>query len=549
MRKLAFILILALLIGFIPAKKAYSYWIWTPKTGRWINPKYAPKPTPKEQMEYALSFYNENNFKEAEREFKSLIKFYPKAVEAAEAQYYLGLIYENQDKLYQAYQAYQKVIDKYPFSERIQEILDREFKIAEKFMEGEKRKFAGVPLPVENPSIEILQKIIDNSQYGPLAPVAQYKLGLVLMGLGRFFEAEEAFEKVVANYPTSEWADAAKFQIASAQAAQAKGAEYDQVTMQEAKGKFEEFVKEHPEAALSKEAEKNISELKQKEAEGNFKIAVFYEKQNAYKAAKTYYETVAQDYPDSVWAKDAAQKALEMEDLALGKRKIDKKALKAVIRQEKKAAKELKAAERQARIQAKKEAKEQKIKEKKEAKVKAMADKQAKIPGKEERLEEKKTAKDEKRAAKIARREERLKAKQEAKEKAKQAKQEKTRQKAEKKSGIKATAEAASAVKNDKLARRQARLEEKKKLKEQKIAEKKARIEEKKIEASKKKELKQAQKKDALAQRQAKIAAKKAAEEKKRQELKKAKEEKKRLAEEKRNKKQEAGSNIDTQAQ
>ncbi len=237
-----------------------------------------------------------------------MLKVYPKSIEAAESQYYLGLIGDAQDDLYAAYQAYQKVIDKYPFSERIPQIIEREYKIGEQFMSGYKRKALGVPLPVENPAIEIFTKVVDNSTYGPLAPAAQYKLGLVLKGLLRYYEAEDAFNKVVSSYPDSEWAGAAKFQIASCRAAVSRSPDYDQWATNEAKQKFEEFVREHPDAVLSRDAEKNINALKEKEAESDYKIAIFYEKQKAFDSAKIYYREITDNYPDSQWAAKALER-------------------------------------------------------------------------------------------------------------------------------------------------------------------------------------------------------------------------------------------------
>jgi outer membrane protein assembly factor BamD (BamD/ComL family) len=308
-------IILAILILFflgLSTLPASAYWIWTPKTGKWINPKTAVKNTPKEQFEFAKSFYDQKDYEEAKREFKKLIKNYPKSLEAAESQYYLGLAEETEGNLYEAYLAYQKVIDKYPFSDRIQEIIQREYKIGEAFMSGEKRKALGMTLPVENPSIEIFTKVIENSTYGPLAAVAQYKLGLVLKGLLRYYEAEEAFNKVISNYPDSEWATAAKFQIASCRAAVSKGTEYDQGAALEAKGKFEEFVKDHPDAVLSKEAQGNIDELKEKEAESNFNIGRFYERQKIYASARLYYEDIIRVYPQSRWAALAKERLKAM---------------------------------------------------------------------------------------------------------------------------------------------------------------------------------------------------------------------------------------------
>jgi len=302
MRRIPLILVIFFALS---VNAAYPYWIWTPKTGKWINPKTVAKPNPKEQFGFAKVFYEQKKYEEAKREFKKLLKVYPKSFEASESQYYLALTEEAQGNLYEAYLAYQKVIDKYPFSERIQEIIEREYKIAEKFMTGEKRKAIGVALPVENPAIEIFSKVVENSTYGPLAPIAQYKLGLALKGLTRYYEAEEAFNKVVSNYPNSEWVAAAKFQIASCRASVSKGPDYDQGAAKEAKEKFEEFVKEHSDAVLSRDAEKNISQLKEKEAESAYNIGRFYEKQKEYESAKIYYNDVINNYPDSAWVRAA----------------------------------------------------------------------------------------------------------------------------------------------------------------------------------------------------------------------------------------------------
>jgi len=314
MKRLILIILMAVFWG-VSAGSAYPYWIWTPKSGKWVNPKTMAKPTPKEQFEYAKGFYDEKKYEDAKREINKLLKTYSKSLEASEGQYYLGLIDEAQGNLYEAFKAYQRVIDKYPFSERIQEIIEREYKIGEAFMEGEKRKAMGVALPVENPAIEIFTKVIENSTYGPKASAAQYKLGLVLKGLTRYYEAEEAFNKVISSYPDSEWIEPAKFQIASCRAAVSRGPEYDQGAAKEAEDKFEAFVKEHPEAALSSEAEANIDKLKDKEAEGNYNIGIFYEKQKAYPAAKIYYEDVANKSPNSQWAKKALERLQALENM------------------------------------------------------------------------------------------------------------------------------------------------------------------------------------------------------------------------------------------
>ncbi len=296
--------IAAFLCAAVPAE---AYWIWTPKTGKFINPKAAVRTTPKEQFESAKGLYDAKSYDEALREFKKLLKAYPKSQEAAEGQYYLGLIEEEKGNLFHAYQAYQKVIDKYPFSQRVQEVIEREFKIAEAFMAG-KNSADILGNPLENPSIEIFTKVIENSTYGPLAAKAQYKLGLVLKGLSHYYEAEEAFNKVLTSYPDSEWVPAAKFQIASCRAAVSQGPAYDQGSSEEAKKRFEAFISEHPDAVLGREAEKKLDQLKQKEAQSTFDTGLFYEKQKAWDAARVYYNSVLSEYSDTPWGAKAMER-------------------------------------------------------------------------------------------------------------------------------------------------------------------------------------------------------------------------------------------------
>jgi outer membrane assembly lipoprotein YfiO len=317
-RALTIITLIVLIFCAIPS--AYSFWVWNPKSGKWSNPKYAVKPTPKEQLAYAQAVYSDKKYKDAREEFKKLIQYFPKSVQAAEAQFYLGLCDEAEDNYYQAYLDYQKMIEMYPFSDRIQEAVEKEYKIAEEFMAGKKRKAMGVVLPVENPAIEIYRKVVDNSPYGPLAPSAQYKLGLVLKAAGSYFEAEDEFNKVITTYPDSEWVNAAKFQIASCKASVSKSPDYDQESTREAKTKFEEFVKEHPDAELSKEAVENLKGLEEKEAQSDFEIGHFYERQKIYESAKIYYNTVIEKFSKSPWAAKARER-LDFIEKRMEKRK------------------------------------------------------------------------------------------------------------------------------------------------------------------------------------------------------------------------------------
>ena len=303
---------LVLVLWLVLSQTSWAYWIWTPETKRWTNPKFAPKESPQEQLNFAKSYYEAKDYTTALNEFKKLVRYFSDAVEAPEAQYYMGLCLEELNKYYEAYQAYQKIIDKYPFSTRTDDVLQREYIVAQKLLDY-KTKFAGIDFTGENAAMEIFKKVVENAPYGKYAAASQYKIGLTLKAKTYFKEATDEFQKVLDNYPESEWAEPARFQIALCSAKSSLDASYDQTLTQEAKDKFSEFVKTHPDAELSQEAAQRIGELKGKEAESNYKIGQFYEKQKAYDSAKIYYRFVIKNFPNSEWTRKAQERIETME--------------------------------------------------------------------------------------------------------------------------------------------------------------------------------------------------------------------------------------------
>jgi len=284
-----------------------AVWIWTPETGKFINPKWAVKPTPADQLEYAQSFRDQGNCKKAMAEFKKLIKAYPRAKEAPEAEFYTGQCLEESHRPYEAYQAYQLVIDKYPFSERAAQIVGLEYTIANHLLENKDRsKWAEVVVGSDDRVIEIFRTIIKDAPYGKFAAISQYKIGLYLKEKGEYQEARDEFEKTMNDYPDSEWAQAAKFQIAMADTNRASDAQHEQKVTGVAMEEFNEFVKSHPDSQLAPEAQAQMARLKAKEAENNFVIAKFYEKQKNLKAARIYYKEVANNYADTTWGPKAS---------------------------------------------------------------------------------------------------------------------------------------------------------------------------------------------------------------------------------------------------
>ncbi|OIO33310.1 MAG: hypothetical protein AUJ70_03495, partial [Candidatus Omnitrophica bacterium CG1_02_40_15] len=292
----------------------FGYWIWTPESGKWENPKYAAKDTPEDQIAYAKKSYEGKNLKDALREFKKLLKYYPLSKEAPTAQYYVGRIMEDLDNSYEAFKAYQKVIDTYPYTELVDDVIEREYKIADAFFSGKKIKIIGKwQMPAKDKAIEIFKAVSDNAPYGKYADLAKFKAGLSYKDIQDYNGAILMFKDLIDRYPNSSVIDKARFQLAECSKLLAVKPAYDQTPTNLARKEFEDFLKKHPDSVMAQDAKQIVNKLKSREAENAYETGKFYEARRAPASAIIYYKDIVQNYSETEWAKKAQERLNELE--------------------------------------------------------------------------------------------------------------------------------------------------------------------------------------------------------------------------------------------
>jgi outer membrane protein assembly factor BamD len=299
----------AVLAAAVLSSSAHAYWIWTPETKKFVNPKHTVKDSPKEQYDWAMSFYEAKDYTKAAQEFEKLARNYEYSEYATRAQYYAGLCYENMGKYYVAFENYQKTIDNYPNTANIDEIIARQFNIANIYASKDSPKVMGTDIMTSyDRAIEIYKKVVSNAPYGQLADQAQFKLGETLKAAERFDEAIEAFKRVLDEYPDSELYEKARYEVAySAYRASLKPA-YDAGATDKAIQSFEDFRAQNSDAELIKEADETVQRLKDKAAEKIWMTADFYEKQKRYQSAIIYYQELLSKFPGSIFTERAKAK-------------------------------------------------------------------------------------------------------------------------------------------------------------------------------------------------------------------------------------------------
>lgn len=267
----------------------------------------------KDQLEVAQKAYDAKSYSLAIKAARHVVKTWPLSDYAPKAAYLLGRCYEAEKMDQRAFDQYQVVLDKYPKSESVNEVLQRQYEIAGRFLGGEWFKIWNyIPYPSSFDRDRIAgmyEKIVKAAPYSDVAPQAQMKVGATREKQRKYPEAVAAYERAADRYSDRpEVAANAMYLAGQAYRKQAQTAEYDQGAAGQAIASFTDFMTLYPDDKRVSESEKIITSLKSEQARGNFEIAKFYEKHKRWNGALIYYNEVLLQDPNSTLAPQARER-------------------------------------------------------------------------------------------------------------------------------------------------------------------------------------------------------------------------------------------------
>lgn len=307
---LTFIAVLLLPQSFVSAD-----WVWSPEQGKFINTESDTQSEADDIFENALDLYKEKKLDKAAEQFKALLKKYPQSRVAPESQYRLGTIYEETGDFVEAHRAYQALIKSYPQSERFEEVIEREYQIGIMFLSGKKGKLMGLEIRPSLPlAIEVFQKIVEAAPYGEFGDKAQFNLGVAYQRSGQYDNAVEAFQALIDQYPQSGLIQQARLQMAEAAYAKSSSQTRDQSALDEAARQAESYLKRYPGSEEAEKAAKISQEVDELNAEKNYRVGLYYEKENYLESALIYYRDTAKRYPNTGWGQKASEKLHSLEE-------------------------------------------------------------------------------------------------------------------------------------------------------------------------------------------------------------------------------------------
>ncbi len=316
-RSFSWLLVIACLLAFpsrSPAPLIYrpgEGWSYEPVggEGKWQRTRA------KEQMDVAQAAFDKKDYGLALKAARRVVKVWPLSDYAPQAQYLVGRCYEAKGNDEKAFREYQKVLEKQPKFTSYDDVLQRQYEIANKYLGGKWFKLWGyIPIfPSMEKTSEMFDKVVKNGPFSEVGPQAQMKIGAAREKQKNYSLAAKAYETAADRYhDRPQVASEALYREGLSFQKQAQTAEYDQSTAGHAIATFTDFMTLYPNDNRVPEAQKLISELKTEQARGNFMIAKFYERYKRWGGALVYYNEVVMQDPNSPYAAQARQRIEEL---------------------------------------------------------------------------------------------------------------------------------------------------------------------------------------------------------------------------------------------
>jgi outer membrane protein assembly factor BamD len=240
-----------------------------------------------------------------------VLRVWPLSDYSPRAEYLLGRCLEAQHKDEAAFNAYQNIMTKYPKSGEYNEVLVRQYQIANNFLGGEWFRIWGlIPLYSSmDETAKLYQKIVDNGPYSDIAPHAQLRIGAAREKQKDYAQAVQAYELAADRYNNQpDIAADAMYRAGVAWQKQADTAEYDQSCASKAIASYTDFITFYPDDKRVPDAQAAILKMKAEQVRGSFQIAQYYESNHKWAGAVVYYNDVLQLDAGSPLAAQARQR-------------------------------------------------------------------------------------------------------------------------------------------------------------------------------------------------------------------------------------------------
>lgn len=292
----------------VPPKRHAEHLVFNEKTGEWEHGVEPIPGTEDGDLDIARQWLARGEYKTTCKIVRDWMKQYGSdAPRYPEALYLYGTAYLERGLYRQAHKAYQELLNNYPGSEYAESALSQEFRIAEQYMAGKRKRIWGGLLWFRDREggIAIMDDLVANYSDTPLAEMAQMAKAEYYFSRGELDLAESEYATFAREYPRSRWH--ARALLMSARCAQGRfaGIKFDEAPLIEAEERYRQYLREYPAAAERDEVSTTLEQITATRADKTLDIGKFYEKTEKFQAARFYYREIIIRWPKTPAALEA----------------------------------------------------------------------------------------------------------------------------------------------------------------------------------------------------------------------------------------------------
>jgi len=238
-----------------------------------------------------------------------------------------------QGKWVKAVRKYDEFLNKWPNSGLYESALERQYSVAIAFLGGQKRRVMKIlKLSAYDEAVKIMNDIADRTGDAPIAKRSLESLSVGQEERDKCLDAYETWADISSRWGTGRMGRVSLLGMGRSLHSAYSGPKYDSAVLESARSYYENYRLRYPDMAVEEDITDKISTVDEQLAYKQFSIGQYYSKTDSPAAARMYYQSVIDQWPDSTAAKmAAAQMAGDPQDVAATTRdsRIGKRMFKA----------------------------------------------------------------------------------------------------------------------------------------------------------------------------------------------------------------------------
>jgi len=247
------------------------------------RPSFFHRPAKKsthEQLAYAGNLEKAGKLRKAARQYRALVHRWHNAPEALVAQLAFAELLEARRKYVAAFNEYQYVIDNFSGGYSYEDILGRQFRIANHVMTARQGGFLFFP-GVRSPerAMPLFQALVANAPEWKKTPEALFSLGVIYEKTKDYDSSVATFRGIQLRHPGSPLAARASFRRVYGLYMSARTNPRDERASRTALSALSAFLRDHPGSEHRGDVKEYLEELKESLARIYYERAVFYDRQ------------------------------------------------------------------------------------------------------------------------------------------------------------------------------------------------------------------------------------------------------------------------------